>query len=299
MKQVVPPQFEARNDFDIFRELCRRFNREEAFTEGLDEMGWLKRIWQEGVQQGKGRGVHLPAFDDFWNNKEYVEFDHPQMFVRHQAFREDPDLEPLGTPSGLIEIYSKTIADMNYDDCQGHPMWFEKIERSHGGPGSQKYPLHLQSVHPDFRLHSQLCESETLRQQYTVAGKEPVFINPQDASARGIRNADVVRVFNARGQVLAGAVVSDRYAPGVARIHEGAWYDPDKGGEPGALCKYGNPNVLTIDIGTSQLAQATSAHTTLVEIEKYNGAVEQVTAFNGPVEMVAQCEYVPVSQVKL
>lgn len=298
MKQVVPPQFEARNDFDIFRELCRRFNREEAFTEGLDEMGWLKRIWQEGVQQGKGRGVHLPAFDDFWNNKEYVEFDHPQMFVRHQAFREDPDLEPLGTPSGLIEIYSKTIADMNYDDCQGHPMWFEKIERSHGGPGSQKYPLHLQSVHPDFRLHSQLCESETLHQQYTVAGKEPVFINPQDASARGIRNGDVVRVFNGRGQVLAGAVVSDRYAPGVARIHEGAWYDPDKGGEPGALCKYGNPNVLTIDIGTSQLAQATSAHTTLVEIEKYNGTVEQVTAFNGPVEMVAQCEYVPASQVK-
>ncbi|MFV2798960.1 trimethylamine-N-oxide reductase, partial [Escherichia coli] len=55
---------------------------------------------------------------------------------------------------------------------------------------------------------------------------------------------------------------------------------------------------LTIDIGTSQLAQATSAHTTLVEIEKYNGAVEQVTAFNGPVEMVAQCEYVPASQVK-
>ena len=51
------------------------------------------------------------------------------------TFREDPDLEPLGTPSGLIEIYSKTIADMNYDDCQGHPMWFEKIERSHGGPG--------------------------------------------------------------------------------------------------------------------------------------------------------------------
>lgn len=39
-------------------------------------MGWLKRIWQEGVQQGKGRGVHLPAFDYFWNNKEYVEFDH-------------------------------------------------------------------------------------------------------------------------------------------------------------------------------------------------------------------------------
>lgn len=296
MKQVVSPQFEARNDFDIFRDLCRRFNREAAFTEGLDEMGWLKRIWQEGSQQGKGRGIHLPTFEVFWNQQEYIEFDHPQMFVRHQAFREDPDLEPLGTPSGLIEIYSKTIADMQYDDCQGHPMWFEKIERSHGGPGSQRWPLHLQSVHPDFRLHSQLCESETLRQQYAVGGKEPVFINPQDASARGIRNGDIVRVFNARGQVLAGAVVSDRYAPGVARIHEGAWYDPDKGGDLNALCKYGNPNVLTLDIGTSQLAQATSAHTTLVEIEKYTGPMDNVTAFNGPVEMVAQCEYVPASQ---
>lgn len=51
MKQVVSPQFEARNDFDIFRDLCRRFNREAAFTEGLDEMGWLKRIWQEGASR--------------------------------------------------------------------------------------------------------------------------------------------------------------------------------------------------------------------------------------------------------
>ncbi|TGC18829.1 trimethylamine-N-oxide reductase TorA [Escherichia sp. E2562] len=297
-KQVVQPQFEARNDFDIFRELCRRFDREEAFTEGLDEMGWLKRIWQDALQQAKGLGIHLPTFDELWNSKEYVVYDHPQMFVRHQAFREDPDLEPLGTPSGLIEIYSQTIADMHYDDCQGHPMWFEKIERSHGGPGSQKYPLHLQSVHPDYRVHSQLCESETLRQHYSVAGKEPVYISPQDARARGIANGDVVRVFNDRGQVLVGAVVSDLYAPGVIRIHEGAWYDPDKGGELNALCKYGNPNVLTPDIGTSQLAQATSSHTTIVEIEKFTGPIEKVTAFSGPIEMVAQCEYVPAPQVK-
>ncbi|AKH90247.1 Trimethylamine-N-oxide reductase 1 precursor [Edwardsiella tarda] len=294
MKQLVPPQFEARNDFDIFRDLCRRFNREQAFSEGLDEMGWIKRIYQEGAQQGKGRGIHLPPFDTFWNESGYVEFGDPQMFVRHQAFREDPDLEPLGTPSGLIEIYSKSIADMHYRDCQGHPMWFEKVERSHGGPGSARFPLHLQSVHPDFRLHSQLCESETLRAHYSVAGREPVFISPQDAQARGIRNGDVVRVFNDRGQVLAGAVVSDRYVPGVIRIHEGAWYDPDRGGVAGALCKYGNPNVLTLDIGSSRLAQATSAHTAIVEIEKYRGPLEPVSAFNGPQEMVAQCHYVPM-----
>lgn len=293
MKQIVAPQFEARNDFDIFRDLCRRFDREQAFTEGLDEMGWLKRIYQDGVKQGKGRGLHLPAFDAFWNGNAYHEFADAKMFVRHQAFRNDPDLEPLGTPSGLIEIYSKSIANLQYADCQGHPMWFEKTERSHGGPGSARYPLHLQSVHPDFRLHSQLCESETLRAQYSVAGKEPVYLSPQDAAARGIRSGDVVRVFNARGQVLAGAVVSDRYSPGVIRIHEGAWYNPEHGGVIGALCRYGNPNVLTLDIGSSQLAQATSAHTAIVNIEKYQGDVAPVTAFSGPTEMIAKCDYIP------
>ncbi len=299
MKQLVPPQFEARNDFDILRELCKLFDRERDFTEGLDEMGWIKRIYQDGARQGKGRGVALPAFDEFWDGDGYVEFHHPEMFVRHQAFRQNPDLEPLGTPSGLIEIYSKSIADMNYKNCKGYPMWFEKAERSHGGPLSASYPLHLQSVHPDFRLHSQLCESETLRAQYSVAGKEPVFISPQDAIARGINNGDVVRVFNARGQVLAGAVVSDRYSPGVIRIHEGAWYDPERGGVAGTLCKYGNPNVLTLDIGSSELAQATSAHTALVEIERFNGKIEPVTAFDGPFEMVARCDYVPMTPANM
>lgn len=294
MKQLVAPQFEARNDFDIFRDLCRRFNREQAFSEGLDEMGWIKRIWQEGAAQGKGRGIQLPEFESFWNGSGYIEFEHPQLFVRHQAFREDPDLEPLGTPSGLIEIYCKSIADMKYADCQGHPMWFEKAERSHGGPGSARYPLHLQSAHPDFRLHSQLCESETLRAHYSVGGKEPAFISPQDARARGISNGDIVRVYNDRGQVLAGAVISDRFMPGVIQIYEGAWYDPDRGGVAGALCKYGNPNVLTLDIGSSRLAQATSAHTAIVEVEKFRGQPEPVSAFNGPQEMVAQCDYAPL-----
>ncbi|KAB1401007.1 trimethylamine-N-oxide reductase TorA, partial [Salmonella enterica subsp. enterica serovar Schwarzengrund] len=122
--------------------------------------------------------------------------------------------------------------------------------------------LHLQSVHPDFRLHSQLCESEALRQQYAVGGKEPVFINPQDASARGIRNGDIVRVFNARGQVLAGGGGFDRYAPGGGRIHEGAWDDPDKSGGIKAVCKYGKPNVLKLGIGKSVSFKNLPAHET-------------------------------------
>lgn len=46
-----------------------------------------------------------------------------------------------------------------------------------------------------------------------------------------------------RGEVLAGAVISDDIMQGVVRLCEGGWYDPDENG----LCKYGSANVLTLD----------------------------------------------------
>ena len=105
---------------------------------------------------------------------------------------------------------------------------------------------------------------EPLRATYAIQDREPVFISPEDAAAHGIAHGDLVRVFNDRGQLIAGANVSDNFPPGVVRIQEGAWYGPT-GPEIGALDTYGDPNTLTLDIGTSSLAQATSANTCLVE----------------------------------
>ncbi|MDD1780902.1 trimethylamine-N-oxide reductase TorA [Enterovibrio sp. ZSDZ35] len=285
MKQIVEPMFESKDDFDIFRELCTRFDREEAFTGGKTKMEWIEEIYNGARLQGRGIGVRMPNFVKFWEEEQFVSFPEGSEWVRHAAFRKEPDLEPLGTATGLIEIYCKTIADMGYDDCQGHPMWFEKVERSHGGPKSNKFPLHMQSCHPNYRLHSQLCSSDDFRGTYAVQDREPVYISTADAKARGIVSGDIVRVFNDRGQVLAGAVVTDDYKSGVCRIEEGAWYAPLEGGKPGTLCTYGDPNVLTVDIGTSKLAQATSAHTALVEIEKYTGPIPSVTGFSGPTEI--------------
>ena len=44
-----------------------------------------------------------------------------------------------------------------------------------------------------------------------------------------------------------------------------------------------HPNVLTLDIGTSPLAQGPSALTALVEIERWNRPVPEVRAFTPPV----------------
>lgn len=281
LHQIVKPQYEARHDFDIFAGLCKRFDKEAVYRENRNEMQWIQALYDEGVKMGASLGVTLPDFTTFWQGDGYIEYPPGQPWVRHGEFREQPDLNPLGTPSGLIEIYSKTIAGFAYEDCPGHPVWMEPFERTHSGK-KDKYPLHLQSCHPDKRLHSQLCSSEAFRNTYAVAGREPLYISEQDATTRGLKAGDIARVFNARGQVLAGVVISPDFTPGVVRIHEGAWYSPQEGGKAGTLCTYGDPNVLSADIGTSQLAQGPSAHTVLVEVERYQQKAPPVTAFGGP-----------------
>jgi biotin/methionine sulfoxide reductase len=109
-------------------------------------------------------------------------------------------------------------------------------------------------------------------------------INSGDAAAREIRDGDVVRVFNDRGAILAGAVLTDDIRPGVIQISTGAWYDPVEPGTIGSLDKHGNPNVLTLDKGTSRLAQGPSAQTTLVQVEKYVGDPPPVSAFKPPLD---------------
>jgi trimethylamine-N-oxide reductase (cytochrome c) len=289
MHKLVDPLFHSRSDFDIFTDLCRRFGRSEEYRQGLDEMGWVRKLYNEcrdanksfsAAPGGTQETSSMPEFEQFWQ-QGYVDFGPGKNWIRHADFREAPEVNALGTPSGFIEISSRKIGRYGYDDCRGHPTWMEKAERSHGGPQSDRYPLWLQSVHPDKRLHSQLCESEELRATYAVQGREPIFISPQDARARGIRDGDLVRVFNDRGQLLAGAVISDDFPPGVVRIQEGAWYGP-VGPEIGSLDTYGDPNTLTLDVGTSRLAQAPSANTCVVEMERFEGEAPAVTAFGGP-----------------
>jgi trimethylamine-N-oxide reductase (cytochrome c) len=282
MKQVVAPVGEARNDYDIFRGVAQRLGFEQAFTEGRDEMAWARLFYDGAVAAARSRGVSAPDFDTFWKNGsiDFTVPDAAKKFVKYGTFRDDPLLNPLGTASGKIEITSLAIGKMGYQDCPAHPTWMEPFERA-SAPDA-KYKLHVDTKHPARRLHSQLCGT-SLRDGYAVKDREPCLMNPADASARGIADGDVVRVFNDRGQILAGAKISEDVMPGVVLMNEGGWYDPLEPGKPGTLCRYGDVNVLTRDIGTSKLAQATSAATIAAEVEKFTGPLPPVTAFTAPV----------------
>ena len=137
------------------------------------------------------------------------------------------------------------------------------------------------SNQPRTRLHGQLDNGRVSRDS-KIHDREPVWIHPIDAKARGIADGDIVRVFNSRGAALAGVLVTEEVRPGVIQFATGAWYDPVKPGTENSLDKHGNPNVLTRDVGTSQLGQGPSAHSALVDVERFEGDLPTVTAHKPP-----------------
>ena len=96
---------------------------------------------------------------------------------------------------------------------------------------------------------------------------------------RGLGDGDVARVFNDRGQLLAGVVVTDQVRPGVIAIWEGGWYDPAEPGQSGTLDKHGNVNVITTDYPDSKLADGNQSNTLLAQVEKFTAQLPYVTAF--------------------
>jgi biotin/methionine sulfoxide reductase len=281
MPRAVAPYAEARHDHDIFADLAAALGVGPRFTEGRDEMGWLRHLyegWRERIVH-RG-GAPLPAFDEFWATGVVEVPDADADVVLLEGFRADPEGARLSTPSGRIEIVSAAIDGFGYDDCPGHPAWLEPAEWL-GAPLAARFPLHLVANNPTTRLHSQL-DVGAFSQSAKVQGREPIRLHPADAAQRGIRSGDVVRVWNGRGSCLAGAVVTDTVRPGVVQLATGAWYDPLDPADPDAMCVHGNPNVLTFDRGTSRLAQGCAGQHALVEVERWTGPLPPIRAYTPP-----------------
>jgi biotin/methionine sulfoxide reductase len=280
MRQAVPPWGEARSDFAIFADLAARLEAGERFSEGRDEMQWLRHLYEGWRARVADDGEPAPPFEEFWAAGFLELSGADEDLVLFKQFRADPEGVPLGTPSGKIEIFSATIDGFGYADCPGHPTWLEPSEWL-GAPLARRFPLHLIANNPTSRLHSQL-DVGAFSQSTKVRGREPIRLHPADAAARGIRSGDVVRVFNDRGSCLAGAVVSNALRPGVVQLSTGAWYDPLDQADPEAMCVHGNPNVLTFDRGTSRLAQACSGQHALVQVERWTGPLPPIRAYDPP-----------------
>lgn len=257
--QAIKPQFEAKSIYDICIGLADKLGVKEAFTEGRDQEGWLRHLYQ----LTRAQDPTLPEFDAMREQgiyKRKVE----EHFVAYKDFRNNPEANPLNTPTGKIEIYSEKLAELAdtwtlKDDEVIHPLPiyvpnFEGYEESKTG----NFPLQLTGFHYKARTHSTYGNVSVLKD----AAPQEMWINPMDAKQRGINNGDLIRIFNDRGEVHIAAKVTPRILPGVVALGEGGWYAPD-----GQRIDHGGCiNVLTTQ-RPSPLAKGNPQHTNLVDVQ--------------------------------
>ncbi|EJG2759548.1 dimethyl sulfoxide reductase subunit A [Escherichia coli] len=258
-------KFERKPIYWMLSEVAKRLGPDvyQTFTEGRSQHEWIKYLHAKT----KERNPEMPDYEEMKTTGIFKKKCPEEHYVAFRAFREDPQANPLKTPSGKIEIYSErlaTIADtweLKKDEII-HPLpaytpgfdgWDDPLRKT--------YPLQLTGFHYKARTHSSYGNIDVLQQ----ACPQEVWINPIDAQARGIRHGDTVRVFNNNGEMLIAAKVTPRILPGVTAIGQGAWLKADMFGD--RVDHGGSINILTSH-RPSPLAKGNPSHSNLVQIEK-------------------------------
>jgi biotin/methionine sulfoxide reductase len=278
MSAGMAPFAEARDDYAILAGLAARMGTAEAYTKGLSAEGWLRHLWDRAAPVAEVAGLTLPAFEDFRRDGLVYAPEEEVTRVLFADFVADPEAHPLATPSGRIEILCDRVAAAGLPDCPGYPVWIPPVEWLGDAPEGM---LHLISNQPDTRLHGQ-CEFGSEAESAKIRGREVCTLHPDAAAARGLVAGDVVLLENDRGACLAGLALSDRMRPDCVVLPTGAWLDlQEVGGR--MVCVAGNPNVLTLDKGTSGFGQGPASGTTLVRVAKWTGPLPELRVDRPPV----------------
>ncbi|MFC2019468.1 molybdopterin-dependent oxidoreductase [Chloroflexota bacterium] len=239
---------------------------------------YLKDCYQTVIDHYKQRDITVPSWEDFTQGK-FINCEELEE-VPHTGYEEQmKEGKPFPTSSGKIEIYTDYIADETnrgrgeHIDSFGRPYYYLPSDwgdmpplpvyrpgiRGMDDPLVKEYPLMLLTPHPRHRIHSWPWDTPWLREHVY---RHRVWINPADARARDIKDDDMVRVYNDRGEAVMPAYVTSRVLPGVAVIPHGGKYDPDSSGvDRGAAS-------ATLLGGDSRSLATTAKASTLVQVEK-------------------------------
>jgi anaerobic dimethyl sulfoxide reductase subunit A len=241
MRQAIEPVDECRNDLDICTELAGRLGL-PGYNDKT-ELEWLRELSRDAIDD----------FDTF-RERGLARLPAPEDAVAFTREIRDPERYPFSTPSGKIEIYSVSLAKNPDPYGLGRippiPTWIPDA-------ADPRHPLQLLTPKSRARTHS-IHDNQPILAR---ADRDDVWMHPADAAARGIVDGQPVRVFNDRGATVLPARVTDRIAPGVVSIKEGAWFTAGADGQDTRGCA----NVLTEDRAAP--SGASTFNSSFVEIE--------------------------------
>ena len=291
--KCIEPLGESKSDFRIFLEIAKRLGFSIMFSEGVTEFDWCRRLF-DATDTPKAI-----SWQQFLKKGYYVVPAPPEEMrapVSFRAFAEDrlkdtPEIAPLPadyteqvfkglqTQSGKIEFVCSSLMRFDPDDPERPVMtkYIPAWEGHHTTELYAKYPLQLITPHPRYSFHTMgdgkrtwindIKDHRVLIEDYYYW---IVRLNPFDAESRGIRENDLVKVFNDRGAVICAARLTGRVAPGTVHSYEGsAVYDPL--GEPGASPDRGGcMNILTPGRPIIKKSHSIAANSCLVQIAKWD-----------------------------
>jgi len=274
-RPAIPPLGESKSDLECVVEVAKKLGLADKVLEGKTREEWLRFFFDEYFKLNK-----FISWEEFLE-KEYVVFqtaeDWEQDPPGFRKFYEDPEHNPLPTPSGKLEVYSESLAVHFPQDEERPPVpkWIEKgvtHDERISSDRARVYPLLMMSNHGRWRVHAQCDDITWTREVQTckITGPdgykyEPLWLHPTDAAKRGIRTGDIVQAYNERGTVLCGALVTERVMPGVAYVDHGARCDfiiPGKLDRGGAINLISPRNIMSQNCP----GQATSGY--LCEVQK-------------------------------
>lgn len=284
-QQAIDHVGEAKTDWEAMQEIAKKLEPYGGAYEGLLERMTKGKSVEDQIRDGYeacGLALEDQDFEEFKKNQYQliptIEGWQDQP-VGLRPFAEDPDRHPLETPSGKVEFYSPSLAQVFPDDAKRGPVahWIESGDGHDDRLSSErakKYPFLVESNHPRWRVHAEFDDVEWFREIETckVIGPdgyayEPAWLNPLDAERLGVKSGDVVKVFNERGAVLGGVRVTERVRESVVYMDHGANSDivvPGLGG----LDRGGDINLICPTATTSKNASGEVTSGYLAGVEK-------------------------------
>jgi trimethylamine-N-oxide reductase (cytochrome c) len=296
--KAIEPLGESKSDYWIFNAICGRLGLANYFSEGINEIDWVKRqfdasdmpeaiSWKEFVRKGyyvvpaEKEKLRAPvSFRWFWENRKK---DVPEAQPLPSDYTEE-FLRGLQTQSGKLEFECNSLK--RFKDPERPPIvkYDPSWEGPHSGETFARYPLQMLTPHNKYSFHTQGDgkSSFLLNIPYHRVNVDGYYywiirMSEADAAERGIKNHDLVKVYNDRGAVICAAVVTNRLPAGVCHSYESsAVYDPL--GEPGkSVDRGGCINLLTPHKTQTKSTHSLAGAHALVQIELWDGRIEHMS----------------------
>jgi len=207
---AIAPVGESLPNSEVFRRLAARMGFDEACFRDSDEDICAQALASASPRM---RGVD-------WREVKQKGWQRLRLPERFAPFAEGG----FPTPSGKCEFYSESLARQGLDPL---PFFNPPAESVVSNPAlAERYPLAFLSPPARHFLNSTFANLKRFRD---FEGEPRLEMHPDDAAARGIRDGDRVRVFNARGEFNLRVCVNARPRRGVVVAPSVWWkkFSPD------------------------------------------------------------------------